>query len=147
MLPHAHKPTIKRATEGSSGYDLYASFADLEGDIVPPGKCALIPTGVSLEMENGFEAQVRSRSGLAIKNGVFVLNAPGTIDADYRGEVCVILANFGARPFVVNDGDRIAQLVFMKLPLVNLIYAEEGEELVGTSRGVGGFGSTGTGAN
>ena len=97
-------------------------------------------TGISLELHEGMEAQVRSRSGLAAKSGVFVLNSPGTIDSDYRGEVKVILANLGRAAFVVRPGDRVAQMVFMLVPDVLLTNVEE---LTETDRGAGGFGSTG----
>jgi dUTP pyrophosphatase len=100
----------------------------------------LIPTGLFLEIPMGFECQVRSRSGLAYKNGITVLNAPGTIDADYRGEVGVLLVNLSDTDFIVNDGDRIAQLVFAKFEQATWVSADELSE---TERGAGGFGSTG----
>jgi len=127
-----------RATPGSSGYDL-SSAEDTEIVIVP-GAVALVRTGIGLELRPGMEAQVRSRSGLAAKNGVFVLNSPGTIDSDYRGEVKAVLANFGHEPFVVRPGDRVAQMVFMEVPDVSL---SEVAELSETDRGSGGFGSSG----
>ena len=102
----------------------------------------LIPTGIFVGIPEGYEAEVRPRSGLAIKHGVTVLNTPGTIDADYRGEVKVILVNFGAEPFVIRNGDRIAQMVFKKITRVDWRVVEQLSE---TPRGEGGFGSTGVG--
>ena len=102
---------------------------------------SLIRTGIALELGCGFEAQVRSRSGLAASKGVFVLNSPGTIDSDYQGEIKVVLANFGPEPHVVKPGDRIAQMVFMQLPEVTL---DDVSELSVTERGEGGFGSSGS---
>jgi dUTP pyrophosphatase len=115
--------------------------ADVDGEIViPPMGRAMIPTGIALSMPPGVEGQVRPRSGLAIRHGVTCLNAPGTIDSDYRGEVCVILANFGEEPFPVRRGDRIAQIVFSGTLRARL---EVVSELEGTPRGEGGFGHTG----
>jgi dUTP pyrophosphatase len=125
-------------TEGSAGMDLKA---DVDGEIViPPMGRAMIPTGIALSMPRGVEGQVRPRSGLAIRHGVTCLNAPGTIDSDYRGEVCVILANFGEEPFSVRRGDRVAQIVFSGTLRARL---EVVSELEGTPRGEGGFGHTG----
>jgi dUTP pyrophosphatase len=129
---------LTRATSGSSGYDL-ASAEDGELTILP-GSVGLVRTGLALELPAGLEGQVRSRSGLAARNGVFVLNSPGTIDSDYRGEVKIVLANFGASPFSVLPGDRIAQLVFMQVPSVCLVAVDE---VAPTERGTGGFGSSG----
>jgi dUTP pyrophosphatase len=137
LIPGAGQ--LVRATSGSSGYDL-ASAEDGELSI-PPGAVALVRTGLALELPPGVEGQVRSRSGLAARNGVFVLNSPGTIDSDYRGEVKIVLANFGASPFSVLPGDRIAQLVFMQVPSVCLVTVDE---MVPTGRGTGGFGSSGS---
>ena len=122
-----------------------ASGADLKADIneeitIAAGKRELIPTGLYLEIPPGYEAQVRPRSGLAAKKGVTVLNTPGTIDADYRGEIKVILINLGDENFVISRGDRIAQIVFA--PVVHAQFAGT-EELAETARGEGGFGSTG----
>ena len=129
---------IKRATDGSAGFDLLAA---LDNEInIDPSESVLIPCGFSLQMPNGVEAQVRPRSGIALKNCVTVLNSPGTIDADYRGEVAVILINHGKKTFNVQRGMRIAQLVFMQLPDIELIASDE---LSITKRGTGGFGSTG----
>jgi dUTP pyrophosphatase len=125
-------------TGGSAGMDL---TADVDGEIViPPMGRAKIPTGIALSMPPGVEGQVRPRSGLAIRHGVTCLNAPGTIDSDYRGEVCVILANFGEAPFSVRRGDRVAQIVFSRTLRARL---EEVADLEETPRGEGGFGHTG----
>ena len=129
---------IKKATDGSAGFDLLSASNNKVN--IKPSESALIPCGFSLQMPSGIEAQVRPRSGIALKNSVTVLNSPGTIDADYRGEICVILINHGNEPFEINRGMRIAQLVFMKLPEVEL---KETGELNETDRGSGGFGSTG----
>jgi dUTP pyrophosphatase len=136
LSPNAGR--LVRATLGSSGYDL-SSAEDTE-IVVAPGAVALVRTGIALELCPGIEAQVRSRSGMAARSGVFVLNSPGTIDSDYRGEVKIVLANFGHVPFSVRPGDRVAQMVFMQVPEVLL---KEVEELSVTERGVGGFGSSG----
>ncbi len=126
------------ATNGSAGMDICAS---LEADMtIARGAIVLIPTGLSIALPHGYECQVRSRSGLAAKNGIFTLNSPGTIDSDYRGEIKVILANFGSEPFVVKHGDRIAQLVVARYESVEW---REVEELGATDRNIGGFGSTG----
>lgn len=124
-----------RATDGAAGYDLAATRAA----VIEPGQRALIHTGVFLDLPAGMEAQVRPRSGLALKHGVTVLNAPGTIDSDYRGEVRVLLVNHGPDAFRVLPGDRVAQLVFARVEEVHFT-AARGET---TGRGAGGFGSTG----
>jgi len=126
------------ATEASSGLDLEA-FLD-EPVVLEPFARALIPTGISLSIPLGFEAEIRPRSGIAHRYGVTVLNTPGTIDADYRGEVKVLLINLGNQPFIINNGDRIAQMVFQRIVPINWKLAEE---LPDTKRGQGGFGSTG----
>ncbi len=108
--------------------------------VLQPGETALIPTGFSIELPRGIEGQVRPRSGLAIKHGIGILNAPGTIDSDYRGEVKIILSNFGKEPFTIHRGDRIAQLVLAKLAKAEFVQVEALSE---TSRGAGGFGHTG----
>ncbi len=123
-------------TEGASGLDLFSR----EETIIEPKGFKTISTGVILEIPEGYEAQVRPRSGLASKYGIGVLNSPGTIDSDYRGEVKVILFNFGDTPFEIKEGDRIAQLVFNKIVKVEL---EKAEVLSPTKRGKGGFGHTG----
>ncbi len=123
-------------TEGSAGCDLRSA----ECVTILPGKRAIVSTGVKIELPSGFEAQVRPRSGLAAKYGVTVLNSPGTIDSDYRGTVKVILLNMGEEPFVINKGDRIAQLVFSEF---NRCVFLKTQSLSTTERGSGGFGSTG----
>jgi dUTP pyrophosphatase len=140
-LPHGRDlPLPAYATAGAAGCDLHAAVeAPLE---IPPGGRALVPTGIAIALPEGAEAQVRPRSGLALRHGVTCLNAPGTIDADYRGEVGVILANLGEAPFVVARGMRIAQLVVA--PVARVAW-DEVAELPATLRGAGGFGSTGTG--
>jgi len=128
----------KYATEGSAGMDVYAAVE--EAEIIKPGAISLIPTSIAIALQPGYECQVRSRSGLSIKHGIFALNAPGTIDSDYRGEIKIILANFGKEDFKIERGDRIAQLVVAKYESVAW---EEVENLSETDRGSGGFGSTG----
>lgn len=126
------------ATEQAAGMDLRAN---LDQPVrLAPGERALVPTGLYMELPAGYEAQVRPRSGLALKQGITVLNAPGTVDADYRGEVGVILINLGQTEFVVEDGERVAQLVVA--PYVQVQWTEAGA-LTETDRGAGGFGSTG----
>ena len=129
---------IEMATKGSAGFDLLASINDPVE--ISPGRSLLIPCGFSLQMPKNFEAQVRPRSGLALKNSITVLNTPGTIDSDYRGEVCVILINHSQESFKISRGMRIAQIIFKETPEVNLV---EADELDNTKRGSGGFGSTG----
>jgi dUTP pyrophosphatase len=132
-------PLPEYATEGSSGLDLRAA---VENDfIIGKGKVALVPTNLRVEIPLGYEIQVRPRSGLAAKNGIGVLNSPGTIDSDYRGEIKIILFNFGAEDFIIKRGDRIAQMVLAKVYKMNL---EETHDLNGSERGAGGFGHTGT---
>lgn len=132
-------PLPEYATPGSAGLDLRANVP--ESVTLAPGERKLIPTGLSLALPDGYEAQVRPRSGLALKHGITVLNAPGTVDADYRGDVGVILINLGQEPFVVEPGDRIAQLVIAAYAQVAWIPQEE---LPTSERGAGGFGHTGT---
>ncbi len=124
------------ATPASAGVDLRAS----EGCVIPSGGRALVPTGLRIALPEGYEAQVRPRSGLALEHGVTLPNSPGTIDADYRGEIGVILMNLGQEPFVVEPGDRIAQMIVA--PVTRVAWSEA-EELDATERGEGGFGSTG----
>lgn len=126
------------ASEGSAGFDLRAAV--VEPVTLEPGQRQLIPTGLVLEIPLGWEGQVRPRSGLALRHGVTVANAPGTVDSDYRGEVGVILLNLGAEPFTLRRGERIAQLVVAQAQPVRWI---ESDQLTETSRGAGGFGSTG----
>jgi dUTP pyrophosphatase len=139
-LPHAKGMPIY-ATADAAGADLTAAIeADIE---IAPGQRALVPCGFAMALPKGFEAQVRPRSGLALKHGITLPNAPGTIDADYRGEVSVILANMGDAPFQVSRGMRIAQMVVAPAPQALF---QEVEDLGDTERGTGGFGSTGTGS-
>ena len=132
-------PLPQYETTGSSGMDVRANLD--EPIVIPSLGRALVKTGLFLEMENGLECQVRPRSGFALKKGVTVLNTPGTVDADYRGEVGVILINLSAEDVEIQDGERIAQLVFCKVEQVQL---EAVEILNESERGAGGFGSTGT---
>jgi dUTP pyrophosphatase len=139
-LPHAHDlPLPAYETAGAAGLDLRAALP--EGPLrLEPGERLLVPTGLVLELPVGTEGQVRPRSGLALRHGVTLLNTPGTIDADYRGEVKVILINHGQRVFTVEHGDRIAQLVVAAVLQAEIV---EVAELSETTRGAGGFGSTG----
>ncbi|MCB1419067.1 MAG: dUTP diphosphatase [Notoacmeibacter sp.] len=129
-------------TAGSAGMDLRAAVATDEPLTLQPGERALVPTGLVFELPDGFEAQIRPRSGLAFKNGVTCLNTPGTIDSDYRGEVKVLLVNLGQDTFEVTRGMRIAQMVIAPVTRARL---EERTHVGETARGAGGFGSTGTG--
>ena len=138
VINQSRHPLPDYATAGSSGLDLRAN---LESPVVLNSlERQLIPTGLFMEIPEGFEAQVRPRSGLAIKQGLTCLNSPGTIDADYRGEIKIILINLSREPQQVNDGDRIAQLVFQKVEKVNLVSVSE---LTSSERAEGGFGHTG----
>jgi len=131
-------PLPSYMTEGAAGCDLYAAVA---GEmILPPGGRALIPVGFCIGLPLGVEAQIRPRSGLAVRHGVTCLNSPGTIDADYRGPVCVVLVNHGAEDFVVRRGDRIAQMVIARVERASF---QTSDRLGATSRASGGFGSTG----
>lgn len=139
ILPHAQDLSVPRyATELSAGLDVLAAVA--QPVTLNPGQRALIPTGLSWALPEGMEAQIRSRSGLALKHGVVVLNAPGTIDADYRGEVGIILMNLGQALFVVERGLRVAQVVFARVEKVEWQLVDS---LPSTQRSEGGFGSTG----
>lgn len=139
--PHAGDlPLPEPATAGSAGADLRAAVG--EDLVLAPGARALVPTGFSVEIPAGWEGQVRPRSGLAARFGLTLLNSPGTIDSDYRGEVQVLLINLGSEPFAVRRGERIAQLVVAPAPRVGFV---EVEELPASARGAGGFGSTGRG--
>ena len=136
-------PIPKYATNGSSGADLRANFPESIrkfGKILMPGCRSLIPTGLMMEIPEGHEVQIRPRSGLAIKNGVTVLNSPGTIDCDYRGEVAVILINSGDKEFKISHGDRIAQMVVAEVVQMKFLLSKD---LAETERGATGFGSTG----
>ncbi|GGN90220.1 deoxyuridine 5'-triphosphate nucleotidohydrolase [Saccharibacillus kuerlensis] len=128
----------RKMTELAAGYDLQAAV--LEPIVLAPMERALVPTGIAIAMPGGLEAQIRPRSGLAYKHGITCLNTPGTIDADYRGEIKVLLINFGQEPFTIARGERIAQMVFQEVPETVLA---EVEELSETVRGAGGFGHTG----
>jgi len=132
-------PLPRYQSEGAAGLDLTAALE--EPIAIAPGERRLIPTGLALAIPPGFEGQVRPRSGLALRHGVTVLNAPGTIDADYRGEVKVLLVNHGREPFAIAPGDRIAQLVVAAFARVEL---ELVDDLDSTARGEGGYGSTGS---
>ena len=135
-------PLPARQSAGAAGYDLAAALTEGEVATLAPGAHGMVPCGFSVALPIGYEAQVRPRSGLAAKFGVTVLNAPGTVDADYRGEVKVILINHGAAPFEIRRGDRIAQMVIAAVPDLML---EQVDELEETERGSSGFGSTGIG--
>lgn len=135
----ADLPLPERATAAAAGFDLRARVD--EPLTLAPGERALVPTGIALALPEDHEAQVRPRSGLAIRHGLTLLNAPGTIDADYRGEVMVVLANLGQQPFTLRRGERIAQLVVQRVTPVEWV---EVHELPETPRGAGGFGHTGS---
>ena len=140
-LPHAiGLPAPAYETEGAAGVDLIAALPDTEPLLIAPQGWAAVPTGLVFEIPHGFQGEVRPRSGLALRHAVTVLNAPGTVDSDYRGEVRVLLVNFGPEPFTVTRGMRVAQLVFTPA-LRASIYSVE--TLSTTARGEGGFGSTG----
>lgn len=132
-------PLPKYMTPHASGMDICAAIK--EPIVLSPGGIALIPTGLSMAIPLGFEAQIRPRSGLAVKHGIGIVNAPGTIDADYRGEVRVALINFGNNPYTIKRGDRIAQMIIQK---VYQVEPEEVDALEETARNTGGFGHTGT---
>jgi dUTP pyrophosphatase len=141
-LPTARDlPLPSYASPGSAGFDLRAAVG---GEVVlRPGERLLVPTGLALEIPAGWEGQVRSRSGLALRHGIGIVNAPGTIDSDYRGEVGVILINLGEAPFSLKRGDRIAQLVISRVEPVEWEEIEDSGALGESARGGGGFGSTG----
>lgn len=131
-------PIPQYMTLGSAGMDLYANVDDTV--IINPNEIKIIPTGIAIALPNCYEAQIRPRSGLAAKYGISLVNTPGTIDSDYRGEIKVIMINFGTNPFEVKRGDRIAQMVINKIEIPEIVEVEELDE---TERGKGGFGSTG----
>ncbi|MBQ7622756.1 MAG: dUTP diphosphatase [Bacteroidales bacterium] len=139
IINRSGNPLPGYATEFAAGMDVRA--CNEEPIVLKPLGRAIVPTGLFLEIPAGYEVQVRPRSGLAAKKGITVLNAPGTIDADYRGEVCVILVNLSFEDFVVERGERIAQLVLARHEVVEWV---EADALAGSARGEGGFGSTGT---
>jgi dUTP pyrophosphatase len=133
-------PLPSYETEGAAGADLRACLGKGESMIISPGKRVLVPTGLSFEIPLGYEVQVRPRSGISLKTNLLVVNAPGTIDCDYRGEVKIILGNFGDQDEVISHGDRVAQMVIAPVTQAKFI---EASELSDTERGAGGFGSTG----
>ncbi len=139
IINKSRYPSPSYATEYSAGMDLKANIE--QPVILGSLDRTMIPTGLFIELPEGFEAQIRPRSGLAAKHGITVTNAPGTIDADYRGEICVLLVNLGREPFIINPGERIAQMVVARHERVEW---EEVEDLAASERGAGGFGSTGT---
>jgi|SRR6056300_3337 dUTP pyrophosphatase len=133
-------PLPKYETEGAAGLDLFAATKENKKILIAPNSAEMIPTGIAIAVPSGYEAQIRPRSGLAVKNGITVLNSPGTIDSDYRGEILVILINHSKKDFEVVRGMRIAQMVISKIEQFNLISVDE---LNTTDRGKDGFGSTG----
>lgn len=139
IINKSNNPNPEYSTEQSAGVDLRANIPNSID--LAPGERKLVPTGMHLELPNGYEAQVRPRSGLALKHGISVLNSPGTIDADYRGDVGVILINMGQETFTINHGERIAQLVIAQYTQVKFL---DTNELSDSKRGTGGFGSSGT---
>lgn len=138
IINRGHQPLPAYATPQSAGMDLRANID--ESIVLHPMKRRLVPTGLFMALPAGFEAQIRPRSGLALKHGITVLNTPGTIDADYRGEIMVLLINFSQTDFVINDGERIAQMVIAKHENAEFIEVETLDE---TERGAGGYGHTG----
>jgi dUTP pyrophosphatase len=146
LLPHGEGLALpERATAHAAGLDLRAAIPEGETWTLAPGERRLVPTGLMMAIPPGFEGQVRPRSGLAFKHGVTVLNAPGTIDADYRGEVAVILVNHGSVPFGVTRGERIAQFLLAPVPAWEWSPERDAAALGDTQRGGGGYGSTGRG--
>lgn len=140
-LPHAEGLALPAyETAGSAGMDLRAAVPEDAPITLEPGQRALVPTGLKIALDHGWEAQIRPRSGLALKHGISAPNTPGTIDADYRGEVGVILINLGQEPFVIRRGERIAQMVIAAVAQATVVEVEDLDE---TARGAGGFGSTG----
>lgn len=137
---NADLPVPAYASSGAAGFDLRAAAPEGETLVLKPGARAMVPTGFSVAIPDGYEMQVRPRSGLAFKNGVTVVNAPGTVDSDYRGQVCVLLINLGEEDFAIRRGDRIAQGIIAAAPQWPLV---EVDDLDATERGAGGFGSTG----
>ena len=131
-------PLPRYGSEGSSGMDIRTSVK--EPVVLKPGEIRLIPTGLTVSIPRGYEGQIRPRSGLALKYGIGIVNSPGTIDSDYRGEICIIVINWGEQPFTIRRGDRIAQMVMAKVFRADII---EVDELDYTQRGVGGFGHSG----
>jgi len=141
QLPHAEGLALPAyQTAHAAGLDLLAAVPEDTPLVLLPGKHAMVPTGLTIALPEGYEAQVRPRSGLAAKHGVTVLNAPGTVDADYRGEINVLLINHGTEPFAIRRGERIAQMVIASVARAEFVTADQ---LSTTERGGGGFGSTG----
>lgn len=141
QLPHGEGLALPAyQSEHAAGLDLLAAVPEASPMILSPGQRALVPTGLMIALPSGFEAQIRPRSGLASKHGITVLNSPGTVDADYRGEIGVLLINHGAAPFPIRRGERIAQMVIASVVRADLVPAAA---LSATDRGSGGFGSTG----
>ncbi len=138
IINRGHQPLPSYATEQSAGMDLRANID--EPIVLKPMQRQIVKTGLFMALPPGYEAQVRPRSGLALKHGITVLNSPGTIDSDYRGEIGVLLINLGDKDFVINDGERIAQMVIAKHETVSFVLTEELDE---TERGAGGYGHTG----
>ena len=137
-MENAHDlPLPNYMTEQSAGMDLYANVNDKE--FIKKGEIKLIPTGIAIQLPKGYEAQIRPRSGMAYKHGIGILNSPGTIDADYRGEIKIIMINFGNEDFIINRGDRIAQMVINKIESIEWLIVEE----LDSSDSSGGFGHTG----
>ena len=130
-------PVPSRQSQQAAGFDLHAN---IEKTTIKKGEFVLIPVGIKIALPFGYEAQIRSRSGLALKHGVVVLNSPGTVDSDYRGEIKVLLINHGAEDFTINRGDRIAQMIIAKVEMINFT---ETDALPETERGENGYGSTG----
>ena len=133
-------PLPQQQTSGAAGLDLAAAIGADEVMTIAPGDYAMVPTGLAIALPEGYEAQIRPRSGLAAKHGVTVLNSPGTVDADYRGEVKILLINHGRMPFAFRRGERIAQMVVARVSAVEMVVVDELDE---TERGAGGHGSTG----
>lgn len=143
IVPLAHHEGLRLPayeTADAAGMDLRAAVPEQDPVVLAPGERAMIPTGLTMALPSGYEAQVRPRSGLAAKHGITCLNSPGTIDADYRGEVKVILINLGKEPFVIQRGERIAQMVIAPVTRAELTMVDQLDD---TQRGAGGFGSTG----
>lgn len=138
VINKGHQPLPAYATSQSAGMDLRANID--ESIVLHPMECRLVPTGLHIALPQGFEAQIRPRSGLALKHGITVLNTPGTIDADYRGELMVLLINFSDTDFVINDGERIAQMVVARHEQIEFQLVDELDD---TERGAGGYGHTG----
>jgi dUTP pyrophosphatase len=135
---NADLPLPAYASEGSSGMDIRAHVKDPV--LLKPGEIKFLPTGLAISLPSGYEAQVRPRSGLALHHGIGMVNSPGTIDSDYRGEIGIILINWGDKPFLIERGDRIAQMIISKVYRADLVIVDNLDE---TSRGPGGFGHTG----